>query len=186
MVRFNYKPLPPFTKRQIEIFWSKVEVRGPDECWPWRGDLNKCGYGRVNLTQTKTSTTANRVAYILTKGPLAVDEQACHSCDIRYPKGSPEHRKCCNPAHLFAGTAAVNYADMRAKGRGVDPKPPRAKGDPGLRGMAHPMVKLTDGNVHELRSLSAGGETRKELAKRYGVSVDLIRKIVLRKLWKHL
>ena len=28
-------------------FWPKVDVRGPDECWPWRAGTNGVGYGMI-------------------------------------------------------------------------------------------------------------------------------------------
>ena len=30
-----------------ETLWSKVDKRGPDECWPWKGVVEKSGYGRT-------------------------------------------------------------------------------------------------------------------------------------------
>ncbi len=30
-------------------FWAKVDVRGPDECWPWRGATDPKGYGNCIL-----------------------------------------------------------------------------------------------------------------------------------------
>lgn len=29
----------------LERFWTKVDVRGPDECWPWLAAITD-GYGR--------------------------------------------------------------------------------------------------------------------------------------------
>lgn len=88
-------------------FWSRVDKRGPDECWEWRGARNENGYGWLN-TVASPSMLANRVAYHfatgIDPGPLLV----CHSCD---------NPPCCNPRHLWLGTHSDNMADMHAKGR---------------------------------------------------------------------
>ena len=26
-------------------FWSKVQIGGPDDCWPWTGSRDEKGYG---------------------------------------------------------------------------------------------------------------------------------------------
>lgn len=31
----------------LDRFWSKVDVRGPDDCWEWRGARNLKGYGTM-------------------------------------------------------------------------------------------------------------------------------------------
>jgi hypothetical protein len=28
-------------------FWKQVEKRGPDDCWPWRGDASKTPFSRL-------------------------------------------------------------------------------------------------------------------------------------------
>lgn len=92
-----------------ERFWSKVNKRGPRECWPWIG---KTIYpdGRGKIRTDRFMQTSNYVAFILTYGPLQPGEFACHSCD------SPP---CCNPAHLFRGTHQDNMKDCQQKNRRI-------------------------------------------------------------------
>lgn len=94
--------------KDIARFWSKINVRGANECWNWkqstRGSL---GYGQFRIEDKICD--AHRVALELMKGPLKKGRYVCHSCD------SP---KCCNPRHLFAGTQKNNMDDMTDKGRG--------------------------------------------------------------------
>lgn len=88
-----------------ERFWSKVDIRGEDECWAWLAGKNKDGYGKVWVDGGMRLT--NRVAYELTKESLG-DRNACHECDMP---------SCCNPKHLFAGTRSDNMQDCVTKGR---------------------------------------------------------------------
>jgi hypothetical protein len=32
-----------------EVLWSKVDIKGEDDCWPWKGSLKNDGYGRVQI-----------------------------------------------------------------------------------------------------------------------------------------
>ena len=88
-------------------FWSRVDKSsGPESCWSWTGALKEKGYG--TLSRNNRMVRAHRVAYELSRGPIAGDMLVCHSCD---------NPVCCNPAHLWLGTAAQNSGDMRIKGR---------------------------------------------------------------------
>lgn len=88
-------------------FWAKVDIRGPNECWPWKGATKPKGYGSFRVG--RKTQTASRVAYALANGKIELC--GCHYCD---------NPPCCNPAHIFEGTNADNTADRDRKGRGVN------------------------------------------------------------------
>jgi hypothetical protein len=53
------------------------------------------------------------------------------------------------------------------------------------RGAAHGGVKLTEGNVREIRKLAAEGATLRSLAQKFNVSAAMISQIVKRQAWAH-
>lgn len=88
-------------------FWTHVEVRGLDECWPWKLSKSPKGYGVASTTNGTKS--AARVAYALAYGEaVPPDKEACHSCD---------NPPCCNPNHIWIGTHTENMRDASNKGR---------------------------------------------------------------------
>lgn len=100
-----------------ERLWDKVDVREPDECWPWTGFVlshpTLGGYGQIREAgRGSTTLRVHRVVYELTYGPIPdglVLDHTCHNgsgCEGRGP--ACPHRRCCNPAHLEAVTHAVN------------------------------------------------------------------------------
>lgn len=80
-------------------FWSRVDKRGEDECWPWIGPLDKDGYGYHY---------PHRTAWSEVNGPIPEGLCILHTCD---------NPPCCNPCHLFCGTHADNVKDKVAKNR---------------------------------------------------------------------
>lgn len=98
-------------EKDIERFWNKVDKSGgPDACWLWT--LGKVsGYGSFKVK--RKYLLAHRVAWTLTNGKIPHDGSyhgicVLHRCDVR---------TCCNPNHLFLGTAADNNTDKKNKGR---------------------------------------------------------------------
>jgi hypothetical protein len=58
-----------FIKGDIEArFWSHVDRRADDECWPWTGYVDDSGYGI--FTVDGTQRPAHRWAYIHFVGPI--------------------------------------------------------------------------------------------------------------------
>jgi hypothetical protein len=76
----------------------------------------------------------------------------CHRCDVP---------SCVNPAHLFAGTASDNMADMHSKGRGI-------------RGEASGNAKLTAAQILDIRNAA---EHPRLLAERFGVTQAHIHRV---------
>ena len=147
------------TDKQIARFWSKINKRGPDECWEWSGCVQSRGYGYIRFNGQQL--LSHRIAYFLSKdiqpGKLCV----CHHCD---------NPKCCNPCHLFLGTVADNNRDMFAKDR-AHSHPKKHSG----------RAILTDDMVLEIRGSS---QTPQELSIRYRVNYRTILDALNRKTWK--
>lgn len=96
-----------------EAFWERVERADEAACWPFSGRVDRDGYGILRVDGRPAR--AHRIAWSLVNGPIAAGLSICHACD---------NPPCCNPAHLFAGTAADNVRDAQAKGRLTRVLPP--------------------------------------------------------------
>ncbi len=145
------------------LFLSKIDKRGPDECWPWRGGTFKAGYG--GFWDGSQMVGAHRVMLMMKLGrALQRGEQAQHSCD---------NRRCVNPAHLSAGSPAVNSGDMVSRGRQ-------------MHGEGHYIAKLNDQAVRIIHALIAGGQSNRAIGERFGVSRATISDIRTGKTWKHI
>jgi hypothetical protein len=90
-----------------ERFWSRVNVRGPDECWLWTGAV--LGYGHGQLHIRGKIWLAHRLAYALVHGTDSIVGRVVrHACDVP---------RCCNVAHLAVGTAQDNVRDRVERNR---------------------------------------------------------------------
>ena len=127
-----------------EKFWSKVNRRGPDDCWEW---MNSGTYGHFYIGKGQ-ARPAHRIAYELTYGDIPVGLCVCHHCD---------NPPCCNPTHLFVGTVQDNMRDKVAKGRGKrTPKPKRQMKRLGIGKAYHDM--LSEMAKQESRTISKQAE----------------------------
>jgi hypothetical protein len=156
----------------LSRFWSKVDVRGPDECWEWQGSKREKGYGLLFLRGNRVDS-AHRVSWELHNGREVPEGMVVrHTCD---------NPSCVNPAHLQVGTYADNLQDGIERGR-VKPR----RGTPFSKEHKPPGTKLTEEKVRQIRSRYAQRAKPKTLAAEYGVSKRTIHNIVKRKIWAHL
>lgn len=133
-------------------FWDKVEKRGPDECWEWKGSrrskIPQKAYGEFFIVTGK-KVVASRAAYELTYGRLDPSLNACHTCD---------NPPCCNPKHLFAGDDKVNALDKVAKGR-------------------HGRTYTSRFTAEDVALIRSGVKSNAVLAREYGVAPSYISRI---------
>lgn len=88
--------------RQV-AFPKLVDVREPDECWPFLGRIGSHGYGSYWIGGRET--TAHRVAFVLWKHSIAPGMVIDHDRRVCSDK------RCCNPHHLRELTNELNAKD---------------------------------------------------------------------------
>lgn len=109
---------------EIERFWNKLDVGGEDDCWNFKGKLNRGGYGQLYVAGGGP-LLVHRIAFTLANGPISQGMAIDHLC---------HNRACANPGHLREATAGEN-AENRASAtvksktgvRGVSWHPPSRK-----------------------------------------------------------
>lgn len=149
-------------KRSIdEKFWAKVVKT--TTCWIWTGANNGVGYGKVRRPLLSAqSIYAHRYAWFLKFGRWP--NYLCHRCD---------NRACVNPSHVYEGTPKTNQQD-------------RIKAGNGNEGSKHPLSKLTEANVREIRKLISNGLGLTAVAAKFGVAPSTICHITHGRTWGHI
>lgn len=145
-----------------ERFREKVDVRGPDDCWPWLASTKQGGYGKCGDERGRVQLT-HRVAYQLVNGPIPEGMVVCHQCD---------NPRCVNPAHLYLGTQADNLRDMRNKGRDNPP-----------RGARHPKARLTEDLARSIRN---DPRSHRRIARELGIGKSTVGMIKAGITWTHI
>jgi len=152
---------------------SRIEMRGPDDCWNWtggktggqNGHRGRYGALRHQLTPGRNGRivrlAVHRLMYRLAHGDIPQGKMVCHRCD---------NPLCCNPHHLYAGTQADNMRDMVVRGRSTV-------------GVKNPRAKLSEGDVTAIRRLRREGWTLKALGEKYGVHLSTIGLVCSGKNW---
>lgn len=140
--------------------WAQVK-RG-EGCWEWTSPTLVDGYGLLRI-DGKSKKLAHRFSYELHCGPIPEGMHVLHHCD---------NRLCVRPDHLFLGTQTDNMRDMVAKGRNAD-----------IGGAKNPNARLSPSQVEEIRTLRASGHSRPEVARRFGISTQMVSLITTGKSW---
>jgi hypothetical protein len=152
-------PIPNLSPAQIESFFKKIDRKGDDDCWEWNS-YTRGGYGRVRIGGTLYGAT--RMLWRLVHGSDPIGQYICHKCD---------NPGCCNPSHLFLGSAADNNDDKEKKGRGKHPI-----------GEAAGLAKLTEEDVIRIFT---SAESATVLGRQYGVASTAIDSIRKGRSWGH-
>lgn len=151
---------PRLSESVAQRFWRYVDKSGgPEACWPWIS--SKGYYGGFKAFSYRT-VMSHRAAFFFGHGADPGDMYVCHRCD---------NPPCCNPDHLFLGTALDNNRDARRKGRA-------AIGERSCK------AKLTLSEVVEIRQLISQGRKDAEIADRFGVTYQNVWMIRHGKTWR--
>jgi hypothetical protein len=146
----------------LDLFWSKVEIKGEDDCWCWIGEKNSNGYGTLRKYGRKLA--AHRISWEIENAvEIPSGLVVCHKCD---------NPLCVNPNHLFIGTQKENMEDAAKKHRLHKTSP---------SGINAARAKLNQETLKQLRNDYLGGVFYKDLSKKYNLSGVCIHKIVKNK-----
>ncbi|MCJ2077799.1 HNH endonuclease [Methylobacterium sp. E-016] len=139
----------PISQEAMARFWAKVDVRGPDDCWPWTAGTDRAGYGKLKVDGRDVG--AHRISCEIADGPIPAGLSVLHSCD---------NPPCCNPSHLKPGTGRRNLVEAVERGRRPE----------SLRG-SHPRAKISGEDAAAIRSSNLPGIV---LARQFGVAKSTI------------
>jgi hypothetical protein len=106
---FTYQPAEK--QKHLDRYWSRIDKRGPDDCWEFYGCILSNGYGLLPIGKSgrpqRLEPRAHRLAWVIKYNMLIPKGLCvCHRCD---------NKICCNPSHLFLGTIKTNLVDMHMK-----------------------------------------------------------------------
>lgn len=164
------KPILPYLngcagQLRLERFWAKVDRRGPDECWPWMAACNQHGYGNFRIYSYRT-VTSSRMALIAATGTEPFGMLVLHHCD---------NPPCCNPAHLYFGTASQNNLDKWARGRA------RLSDQSGQNNGA---AKVSEDDIARIVQMFRGGRSNVAIAREFPITHSMVSKIRLGYMWR--
>lgn len=101
-------PKPEYSITRIPTITKHIAPPNDRGCWEWQGTVNPTtGYGSVVWEDKRISI--HRLVWRIVFGEIPSGVFVCHTCD---------QPACCNPYHLFIGTARDNARDRDLKGRG--------------------------------------------------------------------
>ena len=102
---YHGRIVPQKQKPMEQRFLANI-IKHENDCWEWRGQIDKHGYGRIK--RHSKSILAHRLSYELNKAIIPKNKMICHTCD---------NPKCVNPEHLYVGDAKTNRQDCINRNR---------------------------------------------------------------------
>lgn len=157
----------------LERLLYRLDKSGPSHprlgtpCWVWSGWVDPDGYGVLRRGGKQNGAygviSAHRAAWLVFVGEIPkATPWVLHKCD---------NPPCCNPDHLFLGTAADNNCDCAQKGRTV-------------KGERHHKAKLSAAQVQEILKQCAEGRPQKDIALEFGVAKSTITYVKQGRTWQ--
>ena len=151
----------------LERFMQKVEMIPIAGCWLY------CTANEASFWLTDCTEKANRVSWILHRGPIPAGMWVLHACSVS---------ACVNPHHLFLGDKTASMRAMARKGRQVyQAHPAKIR-----RGEDSVHAKLTTDDVRKILMHLSRGVSYAEIARRFKVSKSTISFIKAGRTWRHI
>lgn len=148
-----------------DVFWSRVEVNGPDDCHNYVGPGTRTRDGHIRISVAGRKEYAHRYAFFLVHGVWPYI--ACHACNnpqcVRVDPVEQAVR-----IHVYNGTPQTNNADREAANRRTPYLPRRPR---------HWSSRLTQQDIDEVILAKAMGIPATGLAEVYNVSAETIRSV---------
>jgi predicted XRE-type DNA-binding protein len=155
------KKIPEMTLSDINRFWSKVNIKGTNDCWLWIAGRATDGYGQFHIKNWPYR--AHRVA-------MALSGKKSTTLLVLHDPIKCNNPLCCNPKHLRFGTPGENSHDIAILGD--------------RKGSKQPWAKLTESDIPIIRKL-AEKMIQQEIADLFDVTQSAISGIILGKTWQH-
>jgi len=87
------------TEEDVQRFWNRVRMAGPNDCWIWLGAIASTGYGLLEVD--RQSIRAHRAAWAIQYGELSSEDTCHHRCG---------NRLCVNHNHILLTDRATHAA----------------------------------------------------------------------------
>lgn len=138
---------PTFHGTEIERLEHYTDKKGVDDCWLWKSNKDKDGYG--TMRSGKQNKRAHRVSYEQYVGKIPEGKFILHSCN---------NPACVNPNHLRIGTHKDNMKDRNNSGNY-------------LKNEKHFNSKFSDETVKKVRSATG---TYKQIGLMFNMSATQV------------